>query len=440
MPPPRFRSPHRRGGTIRRSRRRSRRSSPGWRRSSSSPPATSPTAGGRSEHERAHALPRLARPAGARRAREPRPPVHVPGALHAPVERVRAALGDDGADVRLPHAARRRAELGAAVPAPGRRAPRASSSRAPSTACARRRTARTASSSSTTISSARRGAPRASARCRTASAVLDALAADGAELILGGHIHQAAVSERREFEVVDGGVRDDRRLDRARPRPAAPAPRGRGARAPRLRDRRADAHRRHVHLARGRPELSARRTSRAARPARRRLAQPLEQAHLRRRVLLVREDAGVVQLLEQPEVVRRVLRRVVRRRVAARRRPRPRGPTPPDSAARRTASRSGPGRSRRAGAAAGTPGRRGRAPGSGTPPARTAAASARSGGSRSRARSRRGSRRCRPTPDRGRPPRRRCPSRSASRRGRSGPSARPASGRGPARRSAPGRP
>jgi hypothetical protein len=31
--------------------------------------------------------------------------------------------------------------------------------------------------------------------------------AAGAELILGGHIHQAAVSERREFEVVDDGAR-----------------------------------------------------------------------------------------------------------------------------------------------------------------------------------------------------------------------------------------
>jgi 3',5'-cyclic AMP phosphodiesterase CpdA len=33
-------------------------------------------------------------------------------------------------------------------------------------------------------------------------AVLGALAADGAELILGGHIHQSTVGERREFEVV----------------------------------------------------------------------------------------------------------------------------------------------------------------------------------------------------------------------------------------------
>ena len=50
------------------------------------------------------------------------------------------------------------------------------------------------------------GAPWRAARKRPLShrsAVLDALAADGAELILGGHIHQAAVSGRREFEIVD---------------------------------------------------------------------------------------------------------------------------------------------------------------------------------------------------------------------------------------------
>jgi 3',5'-cyclic AMP phosphodiesterase CpdA len=52
------------------------------------------------------------------------------------------------------------------------------------------------------------GAPWRASRKRPLShrsAVLRALAADGAELILAGHIHQAAVSERREFEVVDGG-------------------------------------------------------------------------------------------------------------------------------------------------------------------------------------------------------------------------------------------
>lgn len=35
--------------------------------------------------------------------------------------------------------------------------------------------------------------------------VLDKLSAAGVELVLGGHVHQAAVAERREFEVVEGG-------------------------------------------------------------------------------------------------------------------------------------------------------------------------------------------------------------------------------------------
>lgn len=37
--------------------------------------------------------------------------------------------------------------------------------------------------------------------------VLGALVDGGAELILAGHVHQGAVSERREFEVVEGGER-----------------------------------------------------------------------------------------------------------------------------------------------------------------------------------------------------------------------------------------
>ena len=54
------------------------------------------------------------------------------------------------------------------------------------------------------------GAPWRAARKRPVShrsAVLRALVAAGADLILSGHIHQAAVSERHEFEVVAG---DDR--------------------------------------------------------------------------------------------------------------------------------------------------------------------------------------------------------------------------------------
>ncbi len=51
------------------------------------------------------------------------------------------------------------------------------------------------------------GAPWRAARKRPVShrsTVLHALVAAGADLILSGHIHQAALSERREFEVVEG--------------------------------------------------------------------------------------------------------------------------------------------------------------------------------------------------------------------------------------------
>jgi 3',5'-cyclic AMP phosphodiesterase CpdA len=54
------------------------------------------------------------------------------------------------------------------------------------------------------------GAPWRAARKRPVSRrneVLRALVGAGADLILAGHIHQVAVSERHEFEVVDGDVR-----------------------------------------------------------------------------------------------------------------------------------------------------------------------------------------------------------------------------------------
>ena len=54
------------------------------------------------------------------------------------------------------------------------------------------------------------GAPWRAARKRPVAhrnRVLRALVASGADLILAGHIHQAAVSERHEFEVVSGDVR-----------------------------------------------------------------------------------------------------------------------------------------------------------------------------------------------------------------------------------------
>jgi 3',5'-cyclic AMP phosphodiesterase CpdA len=54
------------------------------------------------------------------------------------------------------------------------------------------------------------GAPWRASRKRPVSRrnhVLRSLVAAGADLILAGHIHQAAVSERHEFEVVEGDVR-----------------------------------------------------------------------------------------------------------------------------------------------------------------------------------------------------------------------------------------
>ena len=54
------------------------------------------------------------------------------------------------------------------------------------------------------------GAPWRASRKRPVShrnKVLRALVAAGADLILAGHIHQGAVSERHEFEVVEGDVR-----------------------------------------------------------------------------------------------------------------------------------------------------------------------------------------------------------------------------------------
>ena len=132
----------------------------------------------------------------------------------------RAALARDRARLPLRAARRLRAQLGAAVAAPGRRALRARSSSTPP-ACSRRHLrARSASSRSTTTSSARPGGA-ASGRSRARGSVLGALVDAGAELIVSGHAHQSAVSERREFEVAAGpGARDDRR-HRAGPGSAA---------------------------------------------------------------------------------------------------------------------------------------------------------------------------------------------------------------------------
>ena len=72
----------------------------------------------------------------------------------------------------------------------------------------------------------------------------------GAELILGGHIHQGTVSERHEFEVLDRRWARRRHLDRAGSRPAEAAPPRRGVRLRRVSRRRRLDHGRDVDLAR----------------------------------------------------------------------------------------------------------------------------------------------------------------------------------------------
>ena len=65
-------------------------------------------------------------------------------------------------------------------------------------------------------------------------AALARLAAAGAELVLGGHIHQSTAVERHAFERSPDEVRSAARpLDGAGLRPAAPSPARRGERAPR---------------------------------------------------------------------------------------------------------------------------------------------------------------------------------------------------------------
>ena len=58
---------------------------------------------------------------------------------------------------------------------------------------------------------------------RGRDAVLQSLAAAGAELVVGGHVHQAAIAERREFEALEDGARGSLVLATApgfgRPRP-----------------------------------------------------------------------------------------------------------------------------------------------------------------------------------------------------------------------------
>src|SRR5947208_7420892 len=69
------------------------------------------------------AVPPRARPPRARDSGKPRHPVHVPGALHALVPRVRAPVGNDRTDLFVADAARDRPQLRAPVAAPVRRRP-----------------------------------------------------------------------------------------------------------------------------------------------------------------------------------------------------------------------------------------------------------------------------------------------------------------------------
>ena len=192
----------------------------------------------------------LVRGTGARGAGEPRPPVHVPGPLHAALGRVRARSGRrPSRRTRSASAARRGAELGPPVPAPGRCAARGPAARRRRTSAAPHPRARIASPCSTITCSVRPGARHASGRSPIGTRCCVHSSPAGADLILAGHIHQGAVSERHEFEVVEGDVRAACRLDRARARPATPEPARRGAGAARVRAGRANGRGAHLHLA-----------------------------------------------------------------------------------------------------------------------------------------------------------------------------------------------
>ena len=142
-------------------------------------------------------------------------------------------------------------------------------------------------------------------------AVLLALVAAGADLILGGHIHQATVCERHEFEAVEDEARTT--VLATAPGFGQPRPRRLGeARGLQVYDADAEAIVVRTYgwsAATGRPR-------RAPVPAL--AAAGFRSSACGRRVLGVVDDTGVVQLLEQAEVVRGILGRlagmVVRRR------------------------------------------------------------------------------------------------------------------------------
>ena len=114
-------------------------------------------------------------------------------------------LGRDRAHVSLRPARGVRVELGATVEAAGRRPPIPTRSTRCAGASPRQPPEPSRSSPCTTTLL---GAPWRSTKRTIAnrSTVLGGLVDAGAELIVSGHVHQAAVAERREFEVVRGDV------------------------------------------------------------------------------------------------------------------------------------------------------------------------------------------------------------------------------------------
>src|SRR4051812_28178677 len=159
----------------------------------------------RGRARRGGGVPAEPRDAPARDPGEPRHPAVLAGAVHAPVAGLRASLDDDGAGVVERGAACRRRELGAAVrlparPRAGRRpgAGRGEAARGEAGGAARRRRPPPAGPGAVAA---------AEAAARGAGRTLERLAAAGAELIVSGHTHQAAVAERRDFEVLADGAR-----------------------------------------------------------------------------------------------------------------------------------------------------------------------------------------------------------------------------------------
>ena len=167
-------------------------------------------------------LPPRPRAAAAGDPREPRHPVHVPGAVHPAMAGVRAAVGDDRAGVPLGHARRRRPQLGPAVAAPvGTPARRAGAAGGGGL----RRRSPEARSGSSRCHHHLLGAPWRSRKKPVAkrNRVLAGLVEAGADLVLAGHIHQSTVRNGASRALEPGRGARRGRLDRAR----ASASRGR---------------------------------------------------------------------------------------------------------------------------------------------------------------------------------------------------------------------